>query len=373
MTDPIKLSICIPTYNFGAFIAQTLDSIIPQLLPEVELVILDGGSSDNTPEVVRAFLNRGLPISYMRQEVRGGIDRDMARTVELARGEYCWLFSSDDIMKSGAIRLVLDEIQSGYDIYLCGMTLCDFNMRPIREHNVSSLMQAANFELSDAGQRLDYFEHAETTTALFSFMGSVIIQRKRWNSVPLNELFVGSCWAHVARIFSLIPYGLRVRYLARPLLDKRMDNDSFMEKGIVHRFGIAINGYHRLASTYFGTRSLEALHIRRVVRNEFDRRALLNMKVAMLRSNDAKDLPQFNNLVFKLYDDPSFSNMLFRLAFSQPRYLLRILTYLVLFLSHPVHYTLRLCARTCERLPRPLYSIIRRMFRFLKYFPKSSE
>jgi abequosyltransferase len=137
-----------------------------------------------------------------------------------------------------------------------------------------------------------------------------------------------------------------------------------MEKGIVHRFGIAINGYHRLASTYFGTKSLEAFHIRRVVRNEFDRRALLNMKLAMLRSKEAKDLPQFNNLVLKLYDDPPLSNTLYRIVFAQPHYILKILTYFVSFLSHPIHYTLRICTRACERLARPVYSIVKRIFRF---------
>jgi abequosyltransferase len=192
--------------------------------------------------------------------------------------------------------------------------------------------------------------------------------KPRWEQVPLNELFVGSCWAHVARIFSLIPYGLKVRYLARSLLDKRMENDSFMDKGIVHRFGIAINGYHRLAATYFGNRSPEALHIRRVVRNEFNRLALLNMKVAMLQSKDTKDLLEFHNLVLKLYDDPPLSNRLFSLAFSLPDQLLRIFGYV----THPRHYTHKILADAVQSLPQPLRSVLRRIYRLVKYFPKGS-
>src|SRR5580658_6364649 len=80
----MRLSICIPTYNFGAFIGETLESIAAQLQDGVEVVVLDGGSTDETAEVVGAFAQRHPQIRYHRQPERGGIDRDMARTVALA-------------------------------------------------------------------------------------------------------------------------------------------------------------------------------------------------------------------------------------------------------------------------------------------------
>ena len=47
-----ELSICIPAKNFGQFIGETLDSIIQQANKNVEIVVLDGGSTDNTQEIV---------------------------------------------------------------------------------------------------------------------------------------------------------------------------------------------------------------------------------------------------------------------------------------------------------------------------------
>ena len=99
----MRLSVCIPTYNFGAFIGETLQSIAAQLQDGVEIVVLDGGSTDDTAEVVGAFAQRYPQIRYHRRPERGGIDRDMARTVALARGEYCWLFGADDTMRAGAL------------------------------------------------------------------------------------------------------------------------------------------------------------------------------------------------------------------------------------------------------------------------------
>ena len=46
------LSICIATLNRGNFIGETLDSILSQITPEIEIVIIDGASTDNTEEVI---------------------------------------------------------------------------------------------------------------------------------------------------------------------------------------------------------------------------------------------------------------------------------------------------------------------------------
>ncbi len=99
----IKLSICIPTYNFADFIGETLQSIADQLDDRVEVVVVDGASTDNTGDVVRTFTNTYPNIRYHLLEEKGGIDVDMARSVELARGEFCWLFSSDDVMCHDAL------------------------------------------------------------------------------------------------------------------------------------------------------------------------------------------------------------------------------------------------------------------------------
>ena len=282
--NSIRLSICMPTYNFGRFIGEALDSILKQATDEVEIVVLDGGSTDNTSEVVGSFQARFPRLHYHRLDSRGGIDRDMARSVELANGEYCWLFSSDDVMGEGALRDVLEEITLGFDLYLCGLTLCTLDMQPIMQHRILRLPCDAEFELANEQDRLRYFQLAETTTAFFSFMGSLVIRKSRWDAIPFNEAFDGTLWAHVGRIFAMIPRGLRLKYLSHSYLYKRGDNDSFMDKGLGHRIKLAIEGYDRLADTFFPRGSIEATAIRRTVRNEFPWiRALLNFKLGNTR------------------------------------------------------------------------------------------
>ena len=128
----IELSICIPTYNFGNFIGQTLDSIIPNLTDEVEVIILDGGSTDDTEQVVSQKQQISPQIYYHRQNYRGGIDKDISKAISLASGNYCWPFSADDIMMPGAVNALLPLIRSDFDIYLCEHTVCDVEMRPVK-------------------------------------------------------------------------------------------------------------------------------------------------------------------------------------------------------------------------------------------------
>ena len=319
----MRLSICIPTYNFGAFIGETLQSILPQLEDGVEVVVLDGGSTDDTTAVVESFQRQYASLRYERRDERGGIDRDIARVVDLAEGEYCWLFCADDLMKPGAIRRMLQNLDTGCDVYLCGMTLCTLDMRRLAEHRVSKIKVESQFDLALAHDRQAYFKRALTTTAFFSFASSLTFKKSRWDAIGLDEEFVGSLWAHVARFFQMIPGGLRLHYLPESYLFKRTENDSFADKGLVHRYSIAIDGYHRLAHTHFPVESLEAQHIRRAVRNEFPPWLLLRLKFTSERDRP-EDVSSVDRLAAKAYVDRTPRNLIYHSIYKYtPRALLR--------------------------------------------------
>lgn len=299
----MRLSVCIPTYNFGAFIGETLESILPQVQEGVEVVVLDGGSTDNTTAVVESFQQRYPSLRYERRDERGGIDRDIARTVELARGEYCWLFCADDVMKPGAIGWMLDNLESGCDVYLCGLTLCTLDMQPLGDHRVSRIKTESQFDLARSSERMSYFRRAQTTTAFFSFAGSLTFKKARWDAIGLDEEFVGSLWAHVARFFQMISAGgLRLHYIPTAYLYKRTENDSFMDRGLVNRYAIAIDGYHQLASACFPEGGSERRHIRRVVTNEFPPWGLLALKFASVRERP-EEVSEVDRLAARAYAD----------------------------------------------------------------------
>jgi len=250
--QPIKLSVCIPTYNRAAFIGETLESILSQANGSIEIVVVDGASTDGTPEVVASFQKRFSNLIYHRGAQNMGVDRDMATAVELARGEYCWLMSSDDLIKPGAISRMLEEIQSGADIYLCDVTLCRPDMQPIRDTRfLSDRRSIDQFDLADRKQFLAYLSLATSNNALFCYMCAIVFRRSSWVNVGFNEQFSRTGYAHVFTLLSFTKMRCLVKYIPSALVLNRSDNDSFSSQGIEKRYMLDFDGYLLLANELF--------------------------------------------------------------------------------------------------------------------------
>ena len=303
------LSVCIPTYNFGSFIGETLASIVPQAGEEVEIVVLDGASTDNTGEVVQSFRTDFDRLAYVRMPEKGGIDKDMALAVSHAHGEYIWLFGADDVMLPGAVETVLDRIRSLADVYLCETTLATYEMKPVRRHRNLSLNEERTFDLAIPTQRDDYLKLAVNTQAVFSFCGALIIRRDRWEASRPDPEFLRSCWAHVTRILNMIPDGLRVHHLPLSLSLKRMGNDSFMDQGIVKRVRIAIDGYLGIAERFFSN-SEDRREVVRCLRAEFRPWSMALLKFERLSAGDHVGVEQLDDMFRRLYSGSSLGERL---------------------------------------------------------------
>jgi abequosyltransferase len=307
----ILLSICIPTYNFGKYIGQTLDSILPQTAKEVEVIILDGGSTDETGEVVAARQRDCEQLAYFRQDFRGGIDRDIEKVVSLARGKYCWLFSADDIMLPGAIGKVLNAIKSNDDVYICEHILCNLEMVPISDYPpFNNLRHPRLFNLGDSVQRKAYFCMARTSEAFFSFMSGPVFKKEVWDGAKTPESFRGTCWIVAGHLLSMISKGITVKYLNETLLHKRGENDSFSDRGLINRYRIAIEAFQHVGNSIFGKHSEEALHIRRVLQFDVPLRSLLSAKLKAAKNPATEDIMILNRIAKSHYADPGLGNWL---------------------------------------------------------------
>jgi abequosyltransferase len=188
------LSICMATFKRGKFIAETLESILPQLVPEVELLIVDGASPDETESVVRGYMERNPGIRYMRETTNSGVDRDYDKAVSYARGRYCWLMTDDDLMCEGAIERVLQAIANEHDLIVLNTEIrnVDFSaviiprFMPMDQDRVYGPQQGDDL-LRDSGHAL-------------TFIGCVVIRRELWQS-RLREPYFGSLFIHVGVIF----------------------------------------------------------------------------------------------------------------------------------------------------------------------------
>lgn len=248
----IKLSICIPTHNFGPFIRDTLDSVMRQAPPTVEIVVLDGASTDNTRQVLSNYQAAYPAVHYYYQSYKGGIDADITRAVELARGEYCWLLSADDALADGALNRIYEEIESAFDVYLCNRILCDKDLKPRQPQSwLSGNHGDFEVDLGNDGALSRYFRRSCSMGALFSYMSTIIFKRDSWNRLETPAQLIGTNYAHVYRLFNMRSSGGRMKYLLAPLVLCRGDNDSFLSHGVAERHYIDLRGFQIIAKALF--------------------------------------------------------------------------------------------------------------------------
>lgn len=211
-----KLSICIATYNRGRFIGETLDSILAQLEPGVELLVVDGASPDNTPEVMALYVSRYPDIRYYREPENSGIDGDYDKAVGYAKGEYCWLMSDDDLLKPGAVQRVLSAIDGKCNLIVVNSEIwnADFSEKLLDRR----LGIAADVEYG----KEDREQFFMGTANQLGFIGCVVISRSFWFSRDRSS-FYGTMFIHVGVIFQH-PAIETARVISEPLIAIRDGN-----------------------------------------------------------------------------------------------------------------------------------------------------
>lgn len=100
MTTP-ALSVLIPNFNYGRYIRETIDSVLVQPMKNLEVVVADNASTDNSVEVVRAVKDERVRLTI--NPVNVGFAANLERVAAHARGHRMLLLSSDDRMREGAL------------------------------------------------------------------------------------------------------------------------------------------------------------------------------------------------------------------------------------------------------------------------------
>ncbi|MDL0130811.1 glycosyltransferase [Halobacterium salinarum] len=104
------VSVVIPTYNRSEEVGQAIKSVLSQSFDNLECIIVDDGSSDQTPRIVRSFEDRR--IKYLRHETNCGVSAARNTGIKAAKGEYIAFLDSDDEWETRKIEMQVNELQS---------------------------------------------------------------------------------------------------------------------------------------------------------------------------------------------------------------------------------------------------------------------
>lgn len=112
MKNP-KISVCIPSYNCGPFLADAIESVLAQSCSDFELLIIDDCSTDSSAEIIAGFAAKDPRIIFLRNEANLGMVANWNRCIELARGEFIhYLFADDTFASPECLARMLHVIES---------------------------------------------------------------------------------------------------------------------------------------------------------------------------------------------------------------------------------------------------------------------
>lgn len=106
-----RVSVVLPTHNGARFLAESLDSCLGQSYRELEVIVVDDGSTDATSDILRAYEMRDPRVRVLRRKTRVGLPAALNLGFEAARGDFLTWTSDDNIYHPDALQRLLDVLR----------------------------------------------------------------------------------------------------------------------------------------------------------------------------------------------------------------------------------------------------------------------
>jgi glycosyltransferase involved in cell wall biosynthesis len=133
------VTICIPTFNRGKFLPLALESAASQTYTNIEILVTDNHSTDDTPEIMRSYSGKDPRISYHRHAHNLGMVGNFNSGLRLAQGSLVKILCDDDLLAPDCIEKCVNVFQEFPDITLvaCSRQIMDEDLRPLRVQGFS--------------------------------------------------------------------------------------------------------------------------------------------------------------------------------------------------------------------------------------------
>lgn len=110
MNKECLITVAIPTYNHGRFISKAIESVLEQGIDDLELIILDNHSEDDTENIVKKYL-ADKRIKYIKNEENIGLNKNWAKANEMANGKYVATLHADDFYYEGHLKKLIKLLE----------------------------------------------------------------------------------------------------------------------------------------------------------------------------------------------------------------------------------------------------------------------
>lgn len=183
MSSKLKVSIIVAIYNIENFLPKCIDSILVQSYNDLEIILVDDGSTDKCPTICDEYEKRDHRIIVLHKP-NGGLSDARNAGLDVANGDFITFIDGDDYYAPDAIEeMVKAAIESKADIICMGAAIVSSDYKNIRNEHPTEEMVTGN----------DYFksicEGTKSPSVCTKLFRSKVVQYKRFNTKRLNEDF----------------------------------------------------------------------------------------------------------------------------------------------------------------------------------------
>lgn len=166
-----KISIIIPIYNVEAYLPQCLDSVIHQTYQDLEIILVNDGSTDACPQICETYAAKDKRIILIHKE-NGGLSDARNAGINICNGDFISFVDSDDIMSLDFYQLLMEAlVKNDADIAECSFSTFEDGEDIVLEPNSNPVAEFYNTECA--------------LNAIFEEKLSIVV----WNKIYKKELF----------------------------------------------------------------------------------------------------------------------------------------------------------------------------------------
>ncbi|EJU11041.1 glycosyl transferase family protein [Sphingomonas sp. LH128] len=275
------LSICIPTYNRSACLAELLDSILAENSADVEVVVGDDASPDDTEAVAATYADRLARFTYFRHPVNVGVDGNIAAVAARATGDYVWLMGDDDRIERGGIRRVLSALSAWPDAIALTVGVVDYDVTMRRMTGIRKMPRTQCF--TGVGPAFSHLAE------LLGFISATLIRRTHWEAAAADPRARAMTNLYSQVYIAGLAVGARGRWgvVEEPCVGFRSGNDQLKRRvGWLERLKVDVRAYDEIAQLLFPD---DARVRRAMARRIFDTHVIARIVNAKTEGTTARD------------------------------------------------------------------------------------
>ena len=205
-----RVSVIMPVYNCEPYLAECIECILAQSCPDLELILVNDGSTDRSGKIIDEYASRDARILAVHQE-NGGPSSARNAALELASGEWIYMADGDDRPSPGLLETVIPYLEEGWDLVTFSFDMIPPGKAP---RSLVSTRQEKRFILRTDEERFDFLTGAFTRGEIRWEVWNRIFRRdliEKWGvrfpegrNVYPEDLCFNYCYlSHASRILRL--------------------------------------------------------------------------------------------------------------------------------------------------------------------------